>query len=147
MFFLFRFPTLNASHLKPFVYVSILPYLPGDVSLICRHKTKHYYSHFYNTGGAKADVPLNKKGAAPCWQWGSPTHETHRVACVTSVKNSQHLQTPHSPAVMLYIHSMTPPLQPESTYRRGNSKFSLILYFTHLNPYYCKVSKHRSRSK
>ena len=93
-------------------------------------------------------MPLNKKGAAPCWQWGSPTHETYRVAYVTSVKYSQHLQTPHNPAVVLYIHSLTLPLQPESTYRQGNSKFSLILYFTHFKtPYYCKVPKHHSRSE
>jgi hypothetical protein len=125
----------------------------SPTSLVMSHwfvdiKQNTIIASFYKTEGAKAYVPLNKKGAAPCWQWGSPTHETHRVAYVTSVKHSQHLQTPHSPAVVMYIHSLTLPLQPESTYRRRNSKSSLILYFTHFKtPYYCKVPKHRSRSK
>ena len=61
MFFLFRFPTLNASHLTPFVYVSILPsHWFFDI------KQNTIIASFYNTEGAKADVPLNKKGAAPC---------------------------------------------------------------------------------
>jgi hypothetical protein len=46
-------------------------------------------------------------------------------------------------------HSFTDTSKPTPIHnRQENSKFSLNLYFTHLKtPYYCKVPKHRSRSK
>jgi len=94
-----------------FGYVSNLSYILGDTEWFWHHERKTVLEPCPYTERDKFPVHLNNKGKTLCWQWGSPTHETLLGAYVTSVTQSQTLQTPYYQVVVLYSNSLTLTIQ------------------------------------